>query len=42
LIEFFKQYIKLEGNQFQSLENCGAKQAAALVEFGIKKFKKSK
>jgi len=42
LREFFRQYIKLEGNQFQPLENCGAMQAISLAEAGIKKFKKSK
>jgi inorganic pyrophosphatase len=42
LTEFFKQYLKLEGQQFQPLENCDARQAAALIEIGIKKFKKAK
>jgi inorganic pyrophosphatase len=42
LTEFFKQYLKVERQQFQPLGHCDAKQAAALIEVGIKKFKNAK
>ena len=40
LIEFFKQYNKLDGKHFRSAGNCDAKEAAALVRKGMKKGKK--
>jgi inorganic pyrophosphatase len=42
LIEFFKQYNKLDGKDFRPVGNCDAKEAAALVRKGIKKRKKKK
>jgi len=40
LIAFFEQYNKLEGKEFRCKGTCAGKQARALVEKGIKAFKK--
>jgi len=42
LIEFFKQYNKLDGSHFRPAGNANAKEAVALVHKGMKKHRKGK
>jgi inorganic pyrophosphatase len=42
IANFFEQYNRIDGKQFRSLGDCGPRAALALVEQGMKKFKKTR